>query len=285
MRPLILALASTFLASTALAAPPAKSAATPKQTCLAAHEEALARKTDKKPHAALEKLVVCARTECPTIVRKECTDLLESVQSAAPTVVVEALDDKGNSDTAVKVTIDGDVVAEKLTGAAVNVEPGEHVFVFERASDGKKIEDKVLIVEGEKNRKVVADYQALLPKPVAPPPPPPPPAKVPTLAYVTGGVAFAGLGSFALFSILGRSKESDLASDDGGCKPRCTDDDVAPVKRDYLIGDVSLAIGIVAAAATVILVLPALTSPKPAAALGPAPWMPRIQRSKPEPTL
>jgi hypothetical protein len=262
--------------SVALAAPPSGAS---KQACLAAHEEALALKTDKKPHAAHEKLVICARTECPTIVRKECTEQLEVVEAAGPTVVVEALDDKGNSDTAVKLTVDGAVVGDKLTGAAINVEPGEHVFVFERASDGKKMEEKVLVVEGEKNRKVTADYQSLLPKPIAPPVPPPSgaePKKVPTLAYVAGGVALAGFGSFAAFSLIGINKEHSLAAADG-CSPHCTDDEIAPVKRDYLIGDISLGIGLVATAAAVILALPALTSPTPKTA-STAPWMPRVRR-------
>lgn len=267
-------LASLFLAAPAFAAPPAAKP-TSKQACLAAHEEALALKTDKKPHAAHEKLVVCARTECPVIVRKECTDLLDSVQAAAPSVVVEALDDKGGSDTAVKVTMDGNVIADKLTGSAIDVEPGQHVFVFERASDGKKIETQILVVEGEKNRKVVADYQSLLPKPVTPPPPPPPePKRVPVLAYAAAGVAVAGFGSFAFFSLIGINKEHSLA-DAGGCKPNCSDSDLAPVKRDYLIGDISLGIGILATAAAVIIALPALTSPTPKTAA--APWMPRVR--------
>lgn len=263
-----------LVASPALAAPPAKPPAS-KQACLAAHEEALSLKTEKKPHAAHEKLVICARTECPVIVRKECTDLLDSVQAAAPTVVVEALDDKGNSDTAVKVTLDGSVIAEKLTGSAIDVEPGEHVFSFERASDGKKMQEKILVVEGEKNRKVVADYQLLLPKVTPPPPPPAEPRRVPPLAFVAGGVAVAGFGSFAFFSLIGIGKENDLAAATG-CKPHCTDSDVAPVKRDYLIGDISLGIGILATAAAVIMALPALGQPTPKTAA--APWMPRVRR-------
>lgn len=274
------------LSPAVLAAPPAKASANApmtKQQCLAAHEEALTLKTDKKPHAAHEKLVLCAKVECPNIVKKECIDQLDVVAAAAPTVVLEALDDKGNSDTAVKVTLDGSPATDKLTGSAIDLEPGEHVFVFERA-DGKKIEEKVLVVEGEKNRKVTADFQTLLPKkpdkPVEPPPPPAPPKKVPILAYVAGGIAVVGIGSFAAFSIMGRSKESDLAKGGAtGCEPNCTADQLSPIKRDYIIGDVSLGIGIFALAAAVVLALPALTSssPKAQAALGPAPWMPRVR--------
>lgn len=265
-----IAVALSLIALPALAAPPPNA----KQQCIAAHEEALKLKGDKKPHAAHDKFVACARAECPVVVRKECSEQLEQVQAAAPTIALEALDDKGNSDTQVKVTLDGQVVAEKLTGAAFDVEPGEHRIVFERASDGKKIEQKLLIVEGEKNRKVLADYQLLVPKP--PPPPPPieaPPKKVPILAFVAGGVAALGFGSFAVFSIKGKGTEDDLAKT---CAPTCAAKDVSPVKRDYVIADVSLGVGIFALAAAVVMALPALTSSGKTARLGPAPWMPRV---------
>jgi len=175
----------------------------------------------------------------------------------------------------VKVTLDGLAIADKLTGAAVPVEPGEHVFKFERASDGKAIEQKVLVVEGERNRKVVADYQTLLPKKADTTTTPLPPTEkksIPTLAYVTGGVAVVGLAGFLVFSLSGKSKEDDLA---GKCAPRCTDDDVSPVKTNYLLGDISLAIGIVAAAFTAVLIVPTLTSssPKSAASI----WLPKIK--------
>lgn len=265
------------------AAPPAKPAggsAPATKACVAAHEEALTLKTQKKLHAAREKFVACARTECPTVVRKECVEQLALVEKNAPTVALEARDDNGNDATDVKVLVDGAVFAERLTGTAMNVEPGEHVFRFERA-DGKVIEQKVLVVEGEKNRKVVADYAALVPKP-----PPPPPVEgavpvekrsVPALAYVAGGLGLAGFGVFTGFALAGKGAEKDLANT---CSPRCTDDQLSPVKRDYLIADIGLAVGIVATAAAIILAWPAITG-QPAMTTAqvrrmPAPWMPRV---------
>lgn len=272
-----------LLSSHAAAAPHASRppAGAAKATCLAAHEEALSLRSQKKPHAAREKFVACARAECPTVVRRECGEQVALVEKDAPTVVLEARDEAGADTTAVKVSMDGNVLAPRLTGAAVDVEPGEHLFRFERA-DGKAIEQRVLVVEGEKNRKVVAEFASLVPKP--PPGEAGPPAheskKVPVLAYVAGGVAVAALGSFTFFALSGKGSEKDLAS---SCSPGCSDDQLSPVKRDYLIADVSLGIGLVAAAAAVILALPALTdSGTPASAasisrLPPPPWMPRVK--------
>jgi hypothetical protein len=278
---------SAFVALVALALAPASASAAPpkpsgaaKTACLAAHEEALALRGQKKPHAAREKFVACARVECPTVVRKECGDQLALVEKDAPTVVLEARDESGADTTTVKVSMDGNAIAARLTGAAVDVEPGEHLFRFEREG-GKALEQRVLVVEGEKNRKVVADFASLVPKP----PPgetvvaPHEPKKVPVVAYVLGGVSLAAFGSFAFFALSGKGAENDLAS---SCSPNCSDSELSPVKRDYLIADVSAGIGIALAVVTVLLALPALTdsaAPGATAAsrkLPPPPWMPRI---------
>jgi hypothetical protein len=275
--------ALVVLAAQAEAAPPAKpGGGVTKAACLAAHEDALALRAQKKPHAAREKFVECARVECPTVVRKECGDQIALVQKDAPTVVLEARDESGADTMAVKVTLDGRPLASRLTGAAVDVEPGEHVFRFERET-GTAIEQRVLVVEGEKNRKVVAEFASLVTKPPPPdavPPPPPHEAKsVPVGAYVVGGIALVGFGSFAFFALSGKGAENDLAS---SCSPNCSDAKLAPVKRDYLVADVSLGIGVAAAVVTLLLALPALTDSSKASAsalyrgLPPAPWMPRV---------
>lgn len=280
----MLVAASFVLLATSASAAPKHAGNTTKARCIAAHEAGQELRGDKKPHAAREKFVQCARSECPLVLRKECTELLAAVDKDAPTVALEAKDDAGNDTADVKVTMDGEVVAVHLTGTALDVEPGEHVFTFER-EDGKKIEQRVLVVEGDKNKKVVADYSSLVPKPPPSPvpgreprPSPPPERKpIPVLSWVAGGVAAAALGSFAFFAISGKGDEHDLA---GSCSPRCTDAEVAPVKRDYLVADVSLGVAVVAAAVAVVLALPSLGSSarvEPARA-APPPWLPRVRR-------
>lgn len=282
---LVVLAASPALAQRAGAKPAPAAKGGAKAACLAAHEEATTLLTQNKPHAAHDKFVVCARSECPTVVRKECGDQLVAVEKDAPTVALEARDEAGADTTAVKVTMDGSPLAERLTGSAVDVEPGEHVFRFERA-DGKSIEQKVLVVEGDKNRKVVADFASLVPRPPlgggdSRPVTPHEPKKIPVLAYVAGGVGIIGLGGFTLFALTGKGAEKDLAS---SCNPNCTNDQLSSVKRDYLFADISLVIGVVAAATAVILAWPALTdgaSSTTTASIArrsaAPPWMPRIK--------
>lgn len=248
-----------------------------KTACIAAHEEGQTLRTQKKLRAAREKFVACAKSECPAVLRKECGEQIEAIESVSPSLVFEALDEKGNAEGTVTVSLDGTVVSERLTGGSVEVEPGEHTVRFERA-DGKVIEQKVLVAEGEKNRKIVADYASLVPKPPKEDHPPPEEQKVPLATYVAGGVAVAAVGSFAVFALTGKSKEDDLA---GACSPRCKDDEVSSVNRSYLIADVSLGVAAVAAIVAVVFALPALGSSsatvKTANLKTPAPWFPKTR--------
>jgi hypothetical protein len=74
---------------------------------------------------------------------------------------------------------------------------------------------------------------------------PPPQAPVmdrpiPVLVYPLLGVGVAGLASFGVFTILGKSEESELEKD---CAPACSDTELETMKRHYLIGDISAGVG------------------------------------------
>jgi hypothetical protein len=276
--------AALLAATTATAAPTSKKHepkhdpnAAAKTACVAAHEEGQNLRAQKKLRAAREKFVACAKSECPAVIRKECGEQIEAIESVSPSLVFEARDEKGDADGAVKVSLDGTVVSEHLTGSSVEVEPGEHTVKFERA-DGKVIEQKVLVAEGEKNRKIVAEYASLVPKKDEPPPPAIAEHQIPLGSYIAGGVAVVALGSFAVFALTGKSTEDDLA---GKCSPNCTDDEVGSVNRDYLIADVSLGVAAVATIVAVVLALPAFGSSgavKTAnVARTPAPWFPKMR--------
>ena len=69
---------------------------------------------------------------------------------ALPTIVFEAQDAAGADVGTVVVKMDGQLLAEQLTGAAIEVDPGEHVFTFE--TNGGSTEKRLVIYEAEKNR-------------------------------------------------------------------------------------------------------------------------------------
>jgi hypothetical protein len=136
-----------FATSSAGAAKPTK------QECAAANESAQDLRRAGKLRDARAHLAVCTAASCPGPIREDCAQRLKEVEAAIPTVVLVASDSAGNDLSAVRVTMDGDVLLDKLGGAAIAVDPGEHRFVFE--SEGlRKAENVVLVREGDVDRQV-----------------------------------------------------------------------------------------------------------------------------------
>ncbi len=115
--------------------------------------------------AARSRVRVCIAQSCPVPVREDCTGLLHEIDSLMPSLVFEAKDAKGGALRAVKVSVDGSPLAERLDGTALNVDPGEHTFRFE-AEGAPHIEKKLVIRESEKDRHeiVVLETVAATPK-------------------------------------------------------------------------------------------------------------------------
>jgi len=179
---------------------------------------------------AREKLRTCSDPTCPGIVRNDCIQRLDELDRAQPTIVLDVKDAAGNDMAAVRVTVDGQLLASRLTGAAVRVDPGERSFTFE--AEGKApVTRKLIIKEGEKDRReriVLADAGAAL---AAPAPPLPggapdsagsPPESPPSgggmgtqrmLGLVAGGAGIAGIAAGSVFGLLASSANSAQKND------------------------------------------------------------------------
>jgi hypothetical protein len=209
----------------------------------------------------------CAADECPAMLRKDCAAWLEQVDQSIPTMVLAAKDARGNDLLGARAFVDGASHQEEYeSGRAIALDPGPHVVRFEHPPDAP-IELTVVLRMGERNREVIGQLAA----PPPPPPPPPSPRSAPPLAvaalppprreprrhvspwaFVTGGVAIAAVGSFAYFGATGLDEKSTLRTT---CAPRCTDDQVAPLRARYVAADVSLGIAVLALGATTWLLL------------------------------
>lgn len=230
-----------------------------KKACVAAVASAQALRAQSKLTAAREQLVICGREACPAAIRKDCQAWLPDVEGGIPTVVLGAKLD-GKDVTDVRVLEGERVVAESLDGKALALDPGPHKLRFERA--GASLDQDVVIVEGEKNRKVAVEFVTVKEKPVAPPPPaapaPTPRAEIPTATWVLGGVGVVGLAGFAYFGLKGKSEVNALRE---SCAPRCGKDESDAARRKYLYADIALGVSVVAIGVAVVI---AVTSSGPA---------------------
>lgn len=69
------------------------------------------------------------------------------------------------------------------------------------------------------------------------------PRPVPVVVYPLLAGAGVGLVGFGVFAALGRAKQSHLQNE---CEPHCTSSDSAPMKTEYLVGDIALGVGVAA---------------------------------------
>ena len=205
--------------------------------CIAAYEDAQRKRHRGELIEAREALKVCSRDVCPAIAKTDCTGWLAELRVDVPTIVVGARFEGGRDVIDVKVLLDGKPLMDRIEGRAVEVNPGVHTLRFE-VQGREPVEERVSILVGERNRRVIVT----IPDPTPPAPVPEPSSGIPTMTYVLGGVGALGLVGFGFFGLTGLSREGDL--DD--CKPSCASGDVDAVRIRYLAADISLLVGVAA---------------------------------------
>lgn len=235
------------------------------KACNATYESGLSLRAKGHLLGARKQFVACSRQTCPAVLSKECLRLAVAVATSIPTVVIDARDAHGDEVANVRVTIDGTQVASQLNGRSIQVDPGERHFRF-KLEGGPSVARVVLVHEGEKERVVKVQFPGAPGKapassaqkptaaqegstPGASKVPEQPPGHVrhglPVGAWVLGAVGVAGLGGFTVFAVQGKSQQNQLDR----CAPHCQKKDVDAMRRNYLIGDISLGVGVVALAA------------------------------------
>jgi hypothetical protein len=257
--------------------------------CIAANADAQSSRRSGKFTEARQRLAACLDSHCPRMVSTDCAQRLDELDRAQPTIVFDAKDPAGHDLIAVKVTVDGQRLTEKLDGTALPVDPGQHTFVFE-AAGLPPVTQTFVAKEGEKARRISVQIgnpaSPAAPTPVGaataaePPGTEQGPAGVEegtrgpstarrTAGLVIGGVGFAGLAAGAVFGFLAIGEKNDYlkncGSNIGAPSGFCNSDGVAGHNDASTKATVSTVLfvggGVVAAAGAVLF----LTAPSGAA--------------------
>jgi hypothetical protein len=237
--------------------------------CLAASEASLEAGNQHHLRAARNQLLVCSASSCPTDIRKECLHRVDEINASIPTVIFQAKDGRGNDLLAVKVTMDGEVIAERLEGTALSIDPGAHTFVFEAVGQ-PPLTTQLVIQEGQKDQ-----HESVTIGPVAAPAAPPPsvgeppgsaspasssetggtrlgPTKIAAIA--AAGVGVVGIGVGTAFGLIAISKKNDADTVcPGQCATQAGVDKWNDAKSAAQISDIAFVVGGVGLAAGAIL--------------------------------
>lgn len=213
-----------------------------KQECAFAYGKTQALRDSGQLREARIQAVACSASTCSVYVTQDCRQWLTEIDAILPTVLFTAEDDAVVNVLAVRVSVDGQPVAERLDGDAVALDPGEHTVRFEMTG-AEAVEQKVTIRQGEKNRRLAVLFKKASPPPPAPstavlPPRPPPPAVVAAKpaaallpspdggsgrlwAAVFGTAGVVALGVSAGFGVSAVHAQDQLVVKCGGDAARC----------------------------------------------------------------
>ena len=243
-----------------------------KDQCVDWHKQSQLAQSEMRLVEARELARRCAAPTCPGLVVNDCDRWINDLDQRLPSVVFEVRVD-GEPDTTATVTTDGKRVEEWTRGEALRLDPGEHQFRVE-LGDYQPIVRKVLLSEGMRFRVITIDFKSSSLKQAASvetrvPKPPSEPASGarrfhPAFFPLLGGGA-AGIVSFGIFSLVGKSKQHTLEQ---SCKPDCTESDLKSMKTSYLIGDISLGLGLASLAAAGVFYFRADTKKTPSTTIG-----------------
>jgi hypothetical protein len=228
---------------------PTSAVAADKHACVSAHEQAQELRHAAKLREAREKLVACSQETCPALVRQDCAPWLSEIDGVLPSIVPVARNERGAEAFDVRLFIDGALVAQRLDGKAIDVDPGDHVLRFEHAPS-RPLEERIVVREGEKARPIEVSFASV---------------EAPALAanarrgpgvlpYVLAGGAAAAFSSFAYFGIRG-------IGDSNACNHSCNADQSDAITNRFRIADISLVTGVVLGGAALWMILSASGKP------------------------
>jgi hypothetical protein len=120
--------------------------------CVSANARAQDLRRSGKLSAAREQLRQCSDFSCPSIVRDDCTQRLDELEKAQPTIIFDVKDGSGRDLVDATATVDGQPLAHTLDGSALRMDPGAHVFVFAKVGQ-PSVTQTFVLKEGEKERR------------------------------------------------------------------------------------------------------------------------------------
>jgi hypothetical protein len=212
-----------------------------RDACAGAFEQAQVTQRASQFRAALAYLAVCQQA-CPSDLSLQCAAWIVEVRAAMPTIRAEAFDAAGRPLRDVRLGTGSEVLAERLDGSLIALDPGEHLLEF-RLADGRARQVRVALARAERAKAVVVRFHEVAP---------PAPSKeevtdassAPVGAYVIGSVGGAALIAAGALTLSGHLERSDLE----GCKPDCPEERRGSIERQWysaaaLAGGGALALG------------------------------------------
>jgi hypothetical protein len=225
------------------------SAKTTKKQCVDDNAEAQDLRRSGRFADAGERLNRCAARACPAIVREDCTRRLNDLNAEQPSLVFEVRNPFGVDVIDVRVSMDDQLLTERLDGTPLKLDPGSHVFTFE-APNQPILTERILVREGEVARHERVVIGNLSPSAEAAPPAPiapvdqedhrPARSQRQVLGLFAAGVGVASVVLGTVFGLTARSAWTDAKNACGGDASQCRNISDANTNRSKALTDATV---------------------------------------------
>jgi hypothetical protein len=233
------------------------------QACALAYENSQEHRRAGALSVARSELARCAQEDCPEFIRSDCTQWSKETEAEQPTVVFAAKRSSRDLNE-VRVSIGDRVLARGLPSQTIELDPGSYDIQFEPPG-GAAIVRHAVIRAGDKNLLVQVEFAPAPERPASSPSSAGAPASAAlrtdaaspsdgprVLPWTLLGVGAASIGAGVGFALWGHSTENHLRDT---CSPNCTDSEVRPVRTKYLLGDLSVGVGLASVSVAAYLLL------------------------------
>jgi hypothetical protein len=223
--------------------------------CIESYESGQRLKKTGDLVEAASRLAYCAHPICPARMREDCAARLQEVKAATPSLVLTVSFE--GAPAAVRVSIDGQGRVWAPDASRLIVNPGRHELRVE--AEGFKTQTSVVLIgEGEQAVPVEFRFSSGTAEPQGAPvkaagsgnvarsrttpadPSPQLTGHSHAALWVTASSAIGAAG-FIYFGLAARRREAELESQ---CAPSCSASQVSEVRRDYLLANVGLGLGL-----------------------------------------
>lgn len=208
-----------------------------RQQCIEAYEGAQRLHREDNLLAARDRAAACKKL-CPAPFIADCTRWEADWTAAIPSVLLEAKDARGEKVAGVRVSIDGST-PEPLKDGPMPLNPGKHTVAFVGA-DGRIVERTVTLAPRERDRRVVALFDApLQPQPTPRPEPVASEREVPVASWVLGAIGLAALTAGGVLAVVGYVDRANAeAPPPEGCAPDCGEERIDRIRNYWIAAGV-----------------------------------------------
>jgi hypothetical protein len=203
-----------------------------KNACADAYESTQRERAAGRLERARAHALVCGDATCSEVLSPDCVRWASEIDALQPSIVLSVVDSEGRDVVEAEVQINEVIVARRLDGRELRLDPGQHRVVV--TANGQRMQSDILAEEGQRRKRIQftlptdGTSRSIVGVDGEPEP----------LSWVPLAIVGLGAAGILTFAILGGTASADEA-----CAPYCSIDEADSIRARMIGADVALGAG------------------------------------------